>query len=209
MGLAAETTMALTAALESAVNTYIAMDPEAQQQFARFSDKIIAIDLESTGLTLFCLPQAQGMTIMTNYEGEADTVIAGRPISLAKLSLRGDTKVMFEGEVTIRGDVELGQKFKRAIESIDIDWEEHLSRITGDVIAHKAGHMIREMASFWRANQNRAQDNGREYLQQELNVIPTHEEVEGLINDIENLRDDVARLAARIKLLQNHNDKSA
>lgn len=203
MSLAAETTMAITAALESAVNTYIAMDPDAQAEFAKFSDKVIAINVDSTGLILYCLPHSSGITIMTRYEGEPDTVICGRPVSLAKLSIFSDTRVMFEGDVTIRGDVQLGQRFKRAIESIDIDWEEHLSRITGDVIAHKTGHMIREMANWWRANQARAQNNGREYLQQELQVIPSREEIEDFYKSVDDLRDDVARLETRLKMLSS------
>lgn len=202
MSLKAEVSIALTAALEAAINTYLQMDPDTLQKLNDFSDKVIAIELQDTGIVLFCLPQAQGMTIMSQYQGEPDTTISGRPVSLAKLSVLGDTQVMFAGEVTIRGDVELGQRFKKLLENMDIDWEEHLSSIAGDVIAHKTGQAIREMASWWRNNRERAQENGREYLQEEVQIIPDKDEVEAFYAAVETLRDDAARLAARISHLE-------
>ena len=207
MSLKAEISMALTAALETAINTYLQMDPDTLQQLSKFSDKVIAIELLDTGLTLYCLPQAQGMTIMSQYQGEPDTTISGRPVSLAKLTIMNDTQVMFAGEVTISGDVELGQRFKKLLENMDIDWEEHLSRVTGDIVAHKTGHAIREMAAWWRNNSERAQQNGREYLQEEVNILPEKQEVEAFFNDVEFLRDDAARLAARISNLQEKLNK--
>ena len=193
--------MAVTAAMETAVNTYLKMDPDSLAQFARFDNKVIAIELQDTGIKLFCLPSAQGISIMSHYQGEADTLISGRPLSMAKLALMNNTQVMFDGEVKISGDVELGQKFKKTLEGIDIDWEEHLSRVTGDVIAHKTGQALREMANWWRNNKSRALTNGREYLQQEVEVLPMRDEAETLYHDIETLRDDTARIEARIMQL--------
>ncbi len=207
MSLKAEISMALTAALETAINTYLQMDPDTLQQLSKLSDKVIAIELQDTGLTLYCLPQTQGMSIMSQYQGAPDTTISGRPVSLAKLTIMNDTQVMFAGEVTISGDVELGQRFKKLLENMDIDWEEHLSRVTGDIVAHKTGHAIREMAAWWRNNSERAQQNGREYLQEEVNILPEKQEVEAFFSDVESLRDDVARLAARISNLQEKLNK--
>ncbi len=206
--MGSEIVIAVTAAMETAINTCLKMDPDALTQFARFSDKVIAIELEDTGIKLYCLPSALGISIMSQYQGEADTLISGRPLSMAKLALMNDTQVMFDGEVKITGDVELGQKFKKALERIDIDWEEHLSRVTGDVIAHKTGQAIREMASWWRNNTARAQTNGREYLQQEADVLPVGDEAEDLYHGIETLRDDTARIEARIKQLVSKHKKA-
>jgi len=202
MEIKSEITVAITAALEAAVNGYLKMDPDGLNNFSQFREKVIAIELDSTGITLFCLPDAHGITIMSQYQGEADTTISGRAVSMAKLTLLNDTQVMFDGEVTITGDVELGQQFKKALDNIDIDWEEHLSRITGDVIAHKAGHFIREISSWWHNNAERAQHNGREYLQHELDILPIGDEAETHYAGIEKLRDDAARLEARIKRLE-------
>ncbi len=201
MSLSAELAIAATAAVEQTINTYLKLDPNALDRFAPCYNKVIGIDIEQTGLILYCLPSKQGISIMTQYAGEPDTLISGRPLALFKLATGDSTQVMFEGEIQIRGDVDTGQAFKKALDRLDIDWEEHVSRLTGDVVAHKAGHMLRELGQWWQNNSQRVAANAREYVQDEIQLNPTREEAEAFYHDIESLRDDVARLAARIDLV--------
>ena len=42
------------------------------------------------------------------------------------------------------GDVELGQQVKTLFDEIDIDWEGHLARFTGDVVAFQVGSLFRQ-----------------------------------------------------------------
>ena len=114
--------------------------------------------------------------------------------------MTGDSRrVLFEGEVKISGDVELGQQFKQVLDRLHIDWEEALSQLTGDIVAHKAGHFLREIGSWWANSRERLSANGAEYLQQEMWVLPTRAEVEQFYQAVETLRDDVARLKARLE----------
>ena len=207
MGIRSELAIAATAGLEQVVNSWLALDPEALARFKPCYGKVIAIDLQGTGLTLFCLPSANGLTLMSQYQGQPDTTLSGRPFALFKLATGDSTKVMFAGEVIIRGDVELGQTFKRAMDRLDIDWEEHLSHLTGDVIAHKAGHLAREFSQWWTNSSSRFAGNMREYIQDEVQLNPTQAEAEQFYRDIESLRDDVARMSARIDILRNSNNK--
>lgn len=202
MGLRSEFAIAATASLETAVNQWLALDPDALARFALCYGKVIAVDIQGTGLTLYCLPAASGIALMTQYAGKPDTTLSGRPVALFKLASGDSAKVMLDGEVTIRGDVDTGQAFKRAMDQMDIDWEEHLSRLTGDVIAHKAGQLFREFSHWWTNSSSRFAGNMREYIQDEVQLTPTRAETEQLYQDIETLRDDLARLGARISRLQ-------
>lgn len=201
MSLSAELAIAATAALEQAINAYLKLDPAAFARFEPCYNKVIALEVDQAGVTLFCLPSAHGLRIMSQYSGKPDTIISGRPLALFKLAGGDSTDVLFAGEVTIRGNVELGQDFKRALDRIDIDWEEHLSALTGDVIAHKAGHMLRELSQWWQGTSRRMAANAREYVQDELRLNPSRDEAEHFYTGVEQLRDDVARLQARIELL--------
>lgn len=208
MGIRSELAVAATAGLEQAVNAWLALDPEALSRFQACFEKVVAIDLQGTGLTLYCLPTAAGLNFMSQYQGQPDTTLSGRPFALFKLATGDSARVMLDGEVTIRGDVELGQAFKRAMDRLDIDWEEHLSRLTGDVIAHKAGHFVRELGQWWQHNRQRLAEDAREYIQDEVQLNPTRREAEDFYQDVARLRDDMARLSARIDLLQkNHTPK--
>ena len=131
----AELAMAMTASLETAVNTYLRLDPEGSARLDRFSGKVIALQIEGTPLTIYMLPGADGLRLMTHYEGPVDTTLSGRPLALMKLGLGDSSKVLLEGEVNISGDVETGQGFKRVLDGLHIDWEEPLARLTGDVLS--------------------------------------------------------------------------
>ena len=206
MGVRSELAIAATAGLEEAFNRWLALDPEALARFAPCYGTVIAIELQGTGLNLFCLPAPTGITLMSQYQGQPDTTLSGRPFALFKLATGDSARVMLDGEVIIRGNVEVGQAFKRAMDRLDIDWEEHLSHLTGDVIAHKAGHLIREFTQWRQNNSHRFAGNMREYFQDEMQLNPTRAEAEQFYQDIEALRDDIARLSARLNLLKNKSE---
>ena len=202
MGIRSELAVAATAGLEQLVNAWLALDPDALARFQACAGKVIALELQGTGLTLFCLPGTSGLNFMSQYQGQADTTLSGRPYALFKMGIGDSTQVMLDGEVKFRGDVELGQAFKRAMDRLDIDWEEHLSRLTGDVFAHQAGHFVREISQWWQNSRARLAADTREYIQDEVQLNPSRSEVEEFYAEVARLRDDIARLDARFDLLQ-------
>jgi len=203
MGLSTELALAATELLEQSINAALRLDPAGAAGLARFSGKVVAIELQDSPLTVYCLPDAGSLMLLSQYSGEPDTVLRGRPLALLKLMSGDSRRVMLAGEVKIEGDVELGRQFKQALERLQFDWEEALARIAGDVGAHKTGHLLREVASWWANTRERLAANGAEYLQQEVWVLPTRTEVEQFYQDVETLRDDVARFAARLEQLES------
>lgn len=201
MSLGAEIAATAAEALENTVNAALRLDPEGAAALGSFSGKVIAIELQDSPLTLYCLPAAGSLVLLSQYGGEPDTVLRGRPLALMKLVTGDSRRVLLEGEVHIEGDVELGQQFKQVLDRLHIDWEEQLARISGDVVAHKAGQLFRDLGDWWSQTRERLAANGAEYLQQEMWVLPTRTEVEQFYQDVETLRDDVARLAARLDQL--------
>jgi ubiquinone biosynthesis protein UbiJ len=103
--------------------------------------------------------------------------------------------------VEITGDVETGQAFKSVLDAIDIDWEEQLSRLTGDVVAHQLGNAMRHTRSWLDHARLTLERDLSEYLQEELRVVPTRIEIENLIEEIGRLVMDADRLEARLRRL--------
>jgi ubiquinone biosynthesis protein UbiJ len=202
MSLAAEFAAAAGEILEHSVNAVLRLDPEGSAALGRFAGKVIAIELTGSPFTLYCLPGPGSLMLLSHYSGSPDTTLSGRPLALVKLVTGDSRRVLFEGEVKIDGDVELGQQFKLALDRLQIDWEEALARVTGDIVAHKAGQLLREIGNWWVHSRDRLSANAAEYLQQELWVLPTRAEVEQFYRGVETLRDDVARCKARLELLQ-------
>ena len=189
--------------LESAINRYLLLDPDTGARMATLAGHCIGIDLRGLDLQLFVYPVAQGVRLQHHCDGEADTVLHGTPLGLARLGLgQGTEKTLFSGAVSITGDVEAGQAFKAVLNDMDIDWEEQLSALTGDVIAHQLGNTARRAARALRHGRHALENDIGEYLQEELRVLPSRIETENFSAAVTRLGIDTDRLAARIKRLQ-------
>ena len=194
---------ALCASLEAGFNAWLKLDGEIFSSLASLEGRVIAIHITGINETLYLFPGHDGIMILSDFDGEADTTLHGTPVALAKLGLSRDPRdILFSGEVTITGDTRLGQKFRKILSQVDIDWEEILSHYTGDMIAHRLGNRVRELSSWWRRSVSSVQQNSGEYLQEETRVVAANAEVEEFLAQVDKLRDDVARLEARIKRLQ-------
>ncbi len=216
MSLRAEVFVSIIGAMESTINAYLALDPQVQKKLAGLQGRVIAMELESSPrarlLTLYMLPGKNGIELLTQYAGEPDTTLSGTPLALAKMSLApkfeaanldcpNASEVMFSGDVVIRGDVELGQRFRRVLDEMDFDWEEQLSHLTGDIIAHKAGNVLREVGQWWQQAISTLGHDATEFMQQETELLPEADELSQFMHEVDVLRADLDRLEARIRRL--------
>ena len=190
--------------LESAINRYLRLDADAAARMAQLDGQCIAIELRGLDLQLFILPGEQGIRLKDRIEGEADTVLRGTPLGLVQLGLGGNSeKTLFSGEVLIEGNVETGQAFKAILDEMDIDWEEQLSKLTGDFIAHRLGNTARYVRSALQHSRTTLEQDISEYLQEELRVLPSRIETENFSAGVSQVGMGMERLEARIKRLKN------
>jgi ubiquinone biosynthesis accessory factor UbiJ len=189
--------------LESAFNRYLRLDPKAGERLAGLDGRVIALEMRGLDLMLVFRVQDQGIAFIDEPERKPDTLLRGTPLGITRLGLgRGSaTGALFSGDVEISGDVETGQAFKMFLDAIDIDWEEQLSRYTGDLLAHRLGNAARHAGSWLGHACLTLEQDLSEYLQEELRVVPTRIEIENLITDIGRLGMDTDRLEARLRRL--------
>ena len=193
----------VVAGLDAAINRYLALDPDARARMAQLDVQCIALHLRGLDLTLYALPEARGLKISDQFDGTPDAVISGTPLGLAQLGagLQRE-RALFSGDVEITGRVESGQAFQSILEDMDIDWEEQLSHLTGDVIAHQIGKVMRSAGSYLQQGRATVRQNTTEYLQEELRVLPARIEIENFCADVARLAMDSDRLEARTRRLQ-------
>lgn len=191
------------AGLEIAINRYLAMDAAGLARLGELNGKVIAVELRGLDLTLTMAPHGGGIQLLKDYAGTPDTLISGTPLALARVGAGGDRGALFSGEVEIRGDVPLGQRFEAVLREIDIDWEEQLSQVVGDVAAHQVGNLVRDTLAWGTKSADTLRRDLSEYLQEESRQVPHPAEVEAFVAAVDTLRDDTARLEARIKRLRD------
>ena len=77
-------------AVETAINSALAYDPATQQAVAGLAGKVLTVECTLPPLTFHIIHTEQGISLMSNYEGTADTTMRGSALSLAALAVDGD-----------------------------------------------------------------------------------------------------------------------
>ena len=194
-------------ALQKAINQAMRLDEQMPVKLQALNEKVLEMIITPLNVNFFIQFKEGEMLLLDKYEGHADTIIHSNPIGLIRLSLLPASKArsLFNDKVRMSGDIELGQKIKKLFDEMDIDWEGHIAHFTGDVVAHQIGSLVRQGMEFKKQFSQSMRLNVTEYLQEELRIFPSRNELEDFFNDIDQLSLDVERVQARInQLLKPH-----
>lgn len=189
----------IAAGLETALNQVLRLDPEISPGLAGLNGTVIAIEPEGLGMTFYLLPGIDGIRVVDRYDGEPTVRIRGAPLALAR-RWRGHRSA--GDDISVEGDPAVGREFQAILAQLDIDWEEQLSKVVGDVAAHQLGKLWRGFRAWSRRTSDTLLRDGGEYLQQELRALPPRPVVERFLSAVDVLREDTDRLAARIERLR-------
>jgi ubiquinone biosynthesis protein UbiJ len=189
--------------METAINQVLQLDPDTLVRLQKLQGKVIAVELRGLNVSFYLIPDQHGLNVFSHFAGEPDTILRGTPLSMARMGLAARASdVLLAGDVEVSGDVELGQQVRAILDGLDIDWEEHLSHLTGDLVAHKLGDVLRGALAWGRKTIDTLGQDAAEYLQEESRDLPTRNEVEEFLAKIDTLRSDVDRAEARIARLE-------
>ena len=191
----------LTKPLQIAFNRYLAYDPEAPKHLARMDNKVVEICFQPLSLSLFIIICDGALDISDSCSTPVDTKIIGSPIALARLGLTSSNGSVMSGEVVIEGDLALGQAFQSFLGNIDVDLEEPLSELTGDVIANALGNTARDFFKWCGRVSTSSGLDLSEYVREERQLLPSSFEVNRFKRDVDDLRLATDRLEARIQQL--------
>lgn len=186
----------LIALLEQAVCRYVCLDPVAAKRMGDLADKTIQLELTGWG-NLYVTPHAGGIHLKHHYAGNPQATITGSPLLLMRIALTHDQQLT--QQLQVQGDIHLAQAFSQILQQLDIDWEEHLSHMTGDIVAHQIGNAARGLRKWRQQFSQQLQSNFTQYLQEESRHLPPREELEDFFADIITLRQDVERLEANLQ----------
>lgn len=184
--------------LETALNGVL------QQQQALSSElwhKQIHIHLQGLNWEFKLEAGPGGMRLKPTDEQSPDLHISASPGALLQLAqghwVQGP-------ELQLHGDIVLARQIQAQVQSWELDWEEWLARALGDVPAYHFSNQLRAGFAYTRQSIQSLQQNTGEYLQYEARALPDQHTVNVFLHEIDNLRDAVDRLEARILRLQRN-----
>ena len=192
----------VTAVIETSLNQLLALDKQSPERLRKLTGKVLKLELRELKPLWFVFSERR-LDVLARFEGEADAVLS---LSLTALGLLNEpsarTRSLREEKLDLSGDPQLVQAFSALLGELDIDWEEELSRYTGDVVAHTLCSGARQARRFVGRELCRSQRQVAEYLTEEARLAPGPLEVASFNDDVEELAQQMKAIELRLARLE-------
>ncbi len=191
----------LGATVETLINQLVSLDEHSTQGLLEIEGKLITLEITDLEIEITFHIQTPRILLMTEYTPQADTLIITNSKTITEMGLHQvmGNSASLHGKLEITGDIETGQKFKSILDSLNIDWEEHLSHVTGDVIAHQLFRSLDKFTQWSKASWEHFSQDSSAWLTDEKQLLPHKNEIEYFSKQVNKVRNDVERIAARIQ----------
>ena len=179
------------------LNHLLESAPWARERLAPFAGRTWRVELAPLPDLGFVVRE-DGMLDVSDVL-EPHLVVTLTPAALPALARRDEIVLR---EMTFAGDAELAAALQYLARHLEWDVEEDLSRVVGDVAAHRIAGGARDFVAWQKEAAVRLGQNFAEYLTEEAGVIAPQAAVSGFARAVDDLRDAVERLEKRIAHLE-------
>ena len=185
----------------SKINSQITTRTSAKKISQELEGKILSIQIKNTSHFFNVIMISNELNLHTNKEN-FDVQISGSLISFTNLLRDNSSDALRDGSIGINGDVAVAQKFQKLFEMIKPDIEEELSHVVGDVMANNIVKFSKKTGDWMLNTRDILQDNIKEYLQEEIKLMPSKYEFNFFSKEVSKIRDDIERLEKKINEFQ-------
>jgi ubiquinone biosynthesis protein UbiJ len=187
----------LAGAVETAVNRALELDDAAGQRLRPLADRCVRLQLTGLSIDLFFVGRDDRIEVSAETAAAPDASISGTPIALLAMAVP-DWRAAGSG-VRIDGDAGTAQAFERLLKQLDPDWEALFVESFGTVVGHQLWRILVEAGDAGRHVTTTAAEQTARFLRQESGLLVTREDVERFADEVDELREAVDRLEARIR----------
>ncbi|HEU4992763.1 MAG TPA: SCP2 domain-containing protein, partial [Luteimonas sp.] len=106
------------------------------------------------------------------------------------------------GRMRISGDADLARRLQRLAERFDPDWQQPFAAVFGDVVGVQVANAFAAALRHARGAGRDFAETAAEYLTEESRDVVPRAELDAFHDAVDTLRDDAARLAARVARLR-------
>ncbi len=188
--------------VERVLNHTLQLDPETPSRLQKLIGKVVAIQSKYFDYKIYFLFNENRIELTNRYEGNVDVTLCGSFFDFLRLSGQSDSAALFKSDIEVKGDLDVAEQFKAVFAHLDIDWEEQLSHLTGDLIARQIGNFMRALSDWAKRSGTSLQKDITEYVQEEAQLLPSRAELQDFFADVDEVHHAVERMGKRVERLQ-------
>lgn len=192
-------------AIEQAINTALRYDPGTRSQLSSITGNILQITISDADVGIQLHIENDEIRVVLNtqdaIELDADVTLKGQGSKLIELALNQKHSLANSG-VEVSGNLATLETLQTILKQLDIDWQDALAEHLHPAAADVLSSVIQKAITIGRHQINNITENTEDYLSNELRLIPHALEIESFKNDVNSLRMNTERLAAKISHLQ-------
>lgn len=194
---------AAMAALETAINRALKLDPATTQNLGQLDGKVFRLEIAGTGADIYLLPEQYGLRLQGFYDGPIDSHVIGTiPDFVELISADDAASTLINGAIKLSGDSAPLLQLQGILHRLDLDWEGSLARVIGDVPAHQLGKMVRGGMHWGQQAFTSINRQVEEFLHEEARLLPPAAELQDFYDAIAKTGLAVDRFEARVQRQQ-------
>ena len=183
------------------INQILRTDPQIAKHLAPLEGKLLAIEITELPRFFLWVNKGQAQLLWETSERPDGTIRTGLFVAVRAKTCGNRYLVHDDSPYEVLGDPDTTHAVRIFFSGFEPDWEERLSGIVGDIMAHKTGQGIRAVAEWSQDVRLSVMQNFSEYLQEEREVLVTRLRVERHLGEVVKLQQDVDALEKRLILL--------
>lgn len=193
-------TTAALASAENIIQQALDYDPGSRIALSQLAPQVLAITITAPEFTFYVVPDMGGVSLLGHYEGDVTTQVQGSLAALTSL-IKSDRLNLKDTGVVLVGNTGFISDLQKILKNLDIDWEEILTRIFGDIIGHQGANIIRNKLSWAKDRVSNVQRLTSEFLTEELRILPSAPELNFFNAQVDELKLGADRVQARVEQL--------
>lgn len=179
-----------------AINRLLRQNAWALQKLQPFAGKCLRVDCFPVTL-LFGIGET-GEAVVVTSDIAPDVTVRLTPGVMLRLAARDASA---RNDIAVEGDPQLAVALNHVTRNLRWDVEQDLSRVFGDIAAHRMVETGRKLDHWGRQGADNLARSFAEYWTEERPLIAARADIEQFIREVDTLRDDLARLEKRIERL--------
>ena len=187
--------------IETELNRLVGESTAARELLARLAGTSFAVHVEGLALTAVLHADGEQLRVDGDAAGATATVRA-TPLDLLRLLDAEGVSGVKRTRAELHGDLQVAERYAQLLKLARPDLEGEAAKWLGDVPAHALGEVARGLGAWLTRAAGALRMNTAEYLQEESRAMPAPLEAQAFYKDVEKVRDDVERAAARLARLE-------